>query len=368
MEKTQKRFSRIRSLLGNIEGKVALKTAIAATLSLVLGLAFSHAFDRPNSLVSGLWCVMASIVVIQAYIGGTYQAAWSRFVGVLVGSTMGGAAIILMGSGAMSLGVGIFFTIIICSLFHIKESLRIASLSTAVIVVLAGLQPLTNPWIFSLYRFLDSCLGILIAIFVAHFILPERALENMRRNSMQIVGLLSRCYRASVEFEPVAETYRQSNEALFSEVSELLQKNRNFRDVAAAELFNKEVQRDHWTLFTHQLEIIYDAIIILRSIKKDVLSTIFDDALVKQVDAVIDNTDMALQNLGKQLNEEPYQSFSEKLMTSLKNLNEELLRFRETRTTRKFNFVDVESFFVFFYQIRYIAEAITQAEEFAEKL
>ena len=40
------------------------------------------------------------------------------------------------------------------------------------------------------------------------------------------------------------------------------------------------------------------------------------------------------------------------LRQALKDLNQDLLRFRATRTTRKFNLEDVESFFVFFYRLR----------------
>jgi hypothetical protein len=50
------------------------------------------------------------------------------------------------------------------------------------------------------------------------------------------------------------------------------------------------------------------------------------------------------------------------LEDAIENLNTDLLRFRNTRTTRKFNLEDVESFFVFFYSLRTVAESVKKME------
>src|SRR5262245_3522074 len=84
------RISRwFRKILAATEAKIAIKTGIAASVSLAIGLSYAEVFDRPDIFVSGLWCVMAAIVVMQAHLGGTYRAAWVRFLGVLIGSIAG---------------------------------------------------------------------------------------------------------------------------------------------------------------------------------------------------------------------------------------------------------------------------------------
>src|SRR5262245_31373387 len=106
----------IKCILHNTEAKLAFKMALAASIRLVLGLAFARFFDRPDTLVSGLWSVMASIVVLQAFLGGTYKAAWARFLGVVIGSTAGAILVNALGADAVSLGISVFITIICCAL------------------------------------------------------------------------------------------------------------------------------------------------------------------------------------------------------------------------------------------------------------
>lgn len=361
-------FSAIKTWLWQIEGKAAFKTALAASLSFILGIAFSTAFDRPNMIASGLWSVLASIVVIQAYLGGTYQAAWQRFFGVLIGSLIGAASIVYMGDSALSLGVGVFCTIIVCSLLYLKESLRIASMSTAAIIILSGIRPEVDPWLFSLYRFLDSCLGIIVAIFIAYFVWPERAVENLRRNCARILSLVAKYYRLAVSMDVKESSHQQTEEALYDEILTLLQKNREYRHDAALELFNREEKREQWTLMANQLEQAFDSVAALSRLHKDILSKIFDDSLANTTAELIDQTDLALQNLARTLARELSSVDLHPLENALTRLSQELLRFRETRTTRKFNIEDVESFFVFFYRLRCIGEDIQKMNAYISAL
>jgi hypothetical protein len=52
-------FMRMRE---QIEVKQAIKTALAAVLSLFLCIELDLVIPRPQILISGLWCVVASIV------------------------------------------------------------------------------------------------------------------------------------------------------------------------------------------------------------------------------------------------------------------------------------------------------------------
>lgn len=357
-KKSRTTVTKFKMWLANTEIKIALKTGIAASLSLIVGLAFAKAFQRPDSIVSGLWSVLASIVVMQAYLGGTYRAAWVRFLGVLVGSIAGAIFITYVGHDALSLGLSVFSTILICALLNIKESFRIASLSTAVIVVLAGLKPDVTPWVFSLYRFIDSCIGILVAVFVAHVIWPERAVENLRNNIARILALLSKYYRLAVNFEGENEADLPSAEALHVEIASLLEDNHIYREEAKLELLNKEFKETDLNLVTNQLEEIFGLTASLRSVNKESLAKIFDDSLAKAINDVIDKTDLTFQRLEKEFSLEKPSENAPELENALLTLDKELLRFRDTRTTRKFNLQDVESFYVFFHDLRSIGESV----------
>jgi uncharacterized membrane protein YgaE (UPF0421/DUF939 family) len=166
--------------LGRIDWKMAIRTGIVATLGLVIGTAATHLTNRPDRLASGLWTTLTAVVVLQAYIGGTYAASWNRFLGVLIGSFTGGLLTSYFGSGPLQLGFGVAFTVLLCGVLNLKESYRIASVSFAVVCVLWGFSTGINPWEFSLYRFIDSCVGIALAVIVAHTVFPFQVSQDRK--------------------------------------------------------------------------------------------------------------------------------------------------------------------------------------------
>lgn len=145
-----KKATNFFSTIKNLDYGVAFKIGVTAGLSYYAGQALSLISGRPD-LLNNLWCVLTSIVVIKPNLGGTYEAAIYRFLGILIGSILGGLFSIYLGFTGLALGLGIFFTGVTCLLINIKDSIRIASLSVAVVMVLHNLYPEHNPWVFSFF-------------------------------------------------------------------------------------------------------------------------------------------------------------------------------------------------------------------------
>lgn len=363
-----RRPSPVRAFFQRIEIKLAIKTGLAASLSLLIGLSLSDFLNRPDTMVSGLWCVMTAIVVLQAHIGGTYKAAWQRFLGVLIGVIIGGfftsfiEKAIRIEETIIDLGLSAFFTILICSIINIKESFRIASMSTAVVVILAGLHPEINPWTFSFYRFLDSCIGIMVAITIAHVLWPAKATENLRRNLGKASGLISKYYRLAID-QTSQEASTETADELFAEIEGLLFSSRDILGESQFELPNSPDQADLWTVVLNRLESIFETVVTLRHAHTSTLEKMFDDSLAHQVSDVVDKTDLVFQDTAKIIEMQAPSTHLPALHTALHTLSEEMTRFRGTRTTRKFNLEDVENFFVFFYSLRSIGEDLIKLDE-----
>ena len=185
---------------------ISAKVAIAASASFIVGHFIGVVIQHPSTVISGLWCVMASVVVMQSRLGGTYKAVWSRFLGILIGSVAGGFFIDFFGDGALSILLGVFITVSMCSILNLKDSIRIAGLSTALIIILGGAKPDVNPWSFTFFRFLDSCTGMAVSLSVAYFLWPEKAIENMKQTTIRILGLCSKYYRLATSLEKKSET------------------------------------------------------------------------------------------------------------------------------------------------------------------
>lgn len=355
----------LRNIYDRIEWMFAFKTALAASLSLIAGLQVSYYLHRPDTIVSGLWSVLSSIVVSQSHLGGTYKAALIRFFGVFIGSIMGGALTVYLGSDYLSVGLGVFSTIIFCSIFNIKDSFRIACMSFAVVMLLWGFKQNINPWLFSFYRFIDSCIGIFVTILVAHLIFPEKSTTNLKQNISKILNCLVEYYRLfliSATEKDSSDAFQYSND-LFIETQKLLNENHEYLEGTRLEHFNLPNITDQWTLITNQLETLFESIDSLRDFKLYKISKIFDIELEKQLEKVISLTNLTFEELAQIVDNKITTTHTKELNQSLIDLNHQLVRFRSTRATRQFDLDDIESFFVFFYTLRSIGKELIKLEE-----
>ena len=342
--------------------------AIAASLELYFGRGFGRVIEHPATIVSGLWSVMAAVVVMQSRLGGTYKAVWTRFLGILIGSVAGGVFIGYFGDGALSICIGVFLTVSMCSLLNLKDSIRIAGLSTALIIILGGARPGENPWAFTLFRFMDSCIGMMVSLSVAYFLWPEKALENMRQTTVRVLGSLGKYYRSATPVEKKSETVAKGMAALHVDIADMIEENRTYCTESEMELFDRDNLHEHWKVLVMQLESLFEMITTLGKVNHETMALIIDDGLSKAIGKVVDETDIIIQNMEKELSGSSQQGQPHGLAESLKSLNEELLRFRQTRATRKFSLEDVESFFVYFYSLKTIGEEVLKMEQTVETM
>jgi uncharacterized membrane protein YgaE (UPF0421/DUF939 family) len=269
------------NLSNRLEGKIALKTGITAALSWTAGVGFSNLFSRPDGLVSGLWTVITAVVVLQANLGGTYNAALQRFLGVMIGSILGAGFTWWFGASPLSLGVSIFFTVTLCALSGLKESIRIACLSVCVIMVLWGMRPEISPWSFALFRFLDSCLGILIAVTIAHTLWPAKATTLIQQDLAKTLTGLSKLYRLGASLN--GDTHLTSSTHLIDDLHVLLRGSRDILEESKLEVLTHYSSLDDWKLLIGLQEELCEWISTLREIDKRNLTVIIDDDLAENL-------------------------------------------------------------------------------------
>jgi uncharacterized membrane protein YgaE (UPF0421/DUF939 family) len=340
-----------------IEVKQAIKTALAAVLSLFLCIELDLVIPRPQILISGLWCVVASIVVLQTYVGGTYKAMANRFLGVLIGSITGALFVYLLGGSALVLGLAIFTTVALCSLLNLKEGYRIAGLSVAVIIIPWMQHPELSPWLFALFRFFDTCLGILVAMLVAHTIWPSEASLKLRMNIAQILDLMHQFARSIfILSSDHLDKKNKAEAALSEEIERLLIQTRLILDESKLEKIMNPFPLGIWIEIIHRLEEIFQDLYAIKNTFKEDLEDIFDQELRQEVDQTIEKIDASFKTLIAQITDWHFHPEMENLNTVYENLNSQLIRFRTTKTTRKYSFEFVERYFVFFYSLKSILQ------------
>lgn len=354
----------LKELLNRIEGKFAIKTGVAATAGWTIGVWFSTLLEHPGSIVSGLWCAVSAIFVVQSYIGGSYQAALNRLLGVCIGCVLGSLGTIFFGSNPLSLGLSVTITVILCTFMNITGSVRIASMSASVVMILGALQPQTPSSTFAFFRVIDSALGIITGLVVSHLLWPVQAARSLRLNIAELIFVLHQLFALVTKTE---EWDKHLKEELFKRataIREALQKDMQFLDEAKLELLMWPERLEHWAILHSHLE---DLFKIILTFKKTYKSTkqISDAPLFEQISRVLVVVDHHLKQLSHQLTLRQPVGPQTELQKALSDLHEALAHFRSTHTTKGYNLQDVENFFVFFYNLEAIGK---EMEKIAQRI
>lgn len=354
------------SLSTYLDLKTAVKMGIAATVSLYVGLQLSDWIVRPDAIIGGLWCVVTTIVALQTNIGGTYQAVWNRFLGVCVGSITGALFAFLFGAEEFFLGVAIACTVMICSVFNLKDSYRIACLSVAVIIVPWGLHPEISPWVFAFFRFLDTCAGLGLAIFIALSVWPSQALDKLELNMVTHLSVLKHLYRSILESDSHDSAHARSIQSLILEIDQLFKQNQAMLEESKLELWGENERWHAWANLVASLENMLDSILALRPVFGKEVEELIDLGLKQQLGDFMECIDDLFNQLITKLSHLPTPIHLQALQLSMLQLDEQLIRFRNTHTTREYSFNVVESYFVFIYNLKSLAKELMHFSQILE--
>lgn len=345
-----------------IELPLALRAGVAASFALIVELLFGAYFPRPDRLISGLWCVVTAIIVSQSNLGSTLKAAKNRFLGVFIGCILGGLFTTYFGANILSVGISISLTVIICSIMNLQDSLRIASLSVAVVMLLWGIQQSLSPWTFAFYRFIDSCLGIIVAITVSHLIFPSAAFTEMRHCAANALMLMNELYHSIIRLEFQDSKLRDAVDAKSADIKEALNDAKQRFEESKLEMLTDSSNIDQWSLLINHLERTYELILGLEAVFNTSTKEMMSSSLEERLKDLTLQTEKTMVLLATEVESEQAISATDSLAKELSLLNDELLRYRTTRTTRQFELPDVQNFFVLFYSLRAIAEELQKID------
>ncbi len=362
----------IKKFFKRLDLRIATKTAIAAGCSYAIANTYSAFFSRPDVLTSGLWCVVASIVVMQANIGSTYKAGAMRFVGSIIGSIIGALATYHLGASPVTLGLTVAITIVVCAILQLQEAYRIAALSGAVVMLSWAVHPeLVTPWEIGFFRSLDASVGIIIAIIVSHIILPEQIWVNIQNQFIQTVQVTKTYFHQAAELpklptvssETVIEERKQSKE--LENLLDLLIKLRAEVDDAKIDFFSFNFNNNgsDWQLIIRDLDILAETIAIVEEIPKETINNMLDESLKWHVEKFIDECQKTFDDLQSICMKTNLPAMEEKIPENEHFLAVELERFRKTHVTRDFALADVENFYSYFFHLRYIAKLLRKLKQ-----
>lgn len=146
----------------------AAKTAIAAGLCWWLAKSFG--------LQDGYWGAISAIIVLQSNFGATISASRDRFLGTIIGAIFG-FSFTLFGALPWNYVLAVLSAVIVCGLLGLRSSSRLAGVTISIVMLV---QTTGSHRTVALTRVAEVMLGILVAIVVTTFVLPDRARLRLR--------------------------------------------------------------------------------------------------------------------------------------------------------------------------------------------
>ena len=147
--------------------RLAIQVALVSLSSYLLGFSFTSLFHGASAGTGALWSVISGILVLQTQWRGTWSSACIRVLGTLVGSIVSAVYLSLLPFSPLGMAGSILVTVLICHAARIPDHARLASLTVAVIMVLASLNSSLSPLLSAVLRFCESCVGTAMALIVA---------------------------------------------------------------------------------------------------------------------------------------------------------------------------------------------------------
>ncbi|WP_032120889.1 FUSC family protein [Clostridium amazonitimonense] len=149
-------------------GMRTIKTALAVSICILLSRIFT--------INNALYACIAAIITMGNTVTNSYKSGINRIKGTLVGAIVGLIMSLVAPENIILVGIGIVIIISICNYFRLDKSVAISCTVFCVITIsLNGRSPLQ----YSIYRTLDTILGIVVSLIINYTIAPPKIHENV---------------------------------------------------------------------------------------------------------------------------------------------------------------------------------------------
>jgi uncharacterized membrane protein YgaE (UPF0421/DUF939 family) len=149
--------------------RLAIKTALAGCLAMY----FASLLRMPQPY----WAAISAMIVMQINLGAAVKQSWIRLAATAVGAGVSIPFMAVPGQKLLVFGVAVFVTVVLCTILHLEDGIRLAAVTIAIIMLVPNTG---RPWVPALNRFLEVSFGIFIALLVAEIVLPSTAMESLR--------------------------------------------------------------------------------------------------------------------------------------------------------------------------------------------
>jgi uncharacterized membrane protein YgaE (UPF0421/DUF939 family) len=136
--------------------QLALRASVAAGVAVALA--------QLLGLQHPLYAFLAAVIVTDLAPSQSRKLALHRVVATAVGATCGAVLTPILPAGPIAIGVGILIAMLACQLVQIRDAAKVAGFICGILV----LENSAEPWVSGFYRFLETTLGVIVALAVSY--------------------------------------------------------------------------------------------------------------------------------------------------------------------------------------------------------
>jgi uncharacterized membrane protein YccC len=338
--------------------KQGIKTGLAGAITYAIYAGFH--------LPQGYWAVFAALVVTQANLGASWQAAMYRTIGSTCGALAAAVLMPWLGTGQVSAGFAIF---LLASFFGyltaLHPSFSAAGFTAALILVFSGQG---EPWHFAWMRVLYTILGAIVAFAVGALIWPVRAREGLRQKIAHILDGAGALYSAVT----AAALHGIDNEP---QVRELDRKLHDLRrgitqqmDEARSELAFSRFNQSGYQAVVDQADQVRRRLTSMAEDSSLYVHAQLPPDLVPSLPTLAEKTTQSFAALAEAIRSPRSPLSGPRLDVALQALDQDLAKLRALRTTAPLTLDQMLPFWALVFNLREVAQDLNQLQSTLPKL
>ena len=135
--------------------QLSLRSAVAAGAALTIAGLCGLEFP--------IYAMIAAVIVTDLSPAQSRILGLQRLIGTVIGGVLGAAMSALLPHAAWSIAAGIFVAMLVCYPARIPAGAKLAGYTCGIVMLSFS----ADPWSYAVYRFVETVLGIVIAILVS---------------------------------------------------------------------------------------------------------------------------------------------------------------------------------------------------------
>lgn len=332
--------------------KQGIKTGLAGVIA--------YAIYAKFHLREGYWAVFSALVVTQANLGASWQAALYRSIGTTFGAVSAALLAAVIGIGPIRTGVLLF---VLASFFAYLSTrhagFNVAGFTVALVLFFSHQQ---QPWELAWYRVLYTVMGAVIAFGVGVLVWPVHAREGLKSKIAQLLqdcGRLTTVVTQSVlkgelqveEMEDLGETVLQHRRAITRSLAE-----------ARTEPARSRFDHDAYVSFVEEIDHIRQRLMAMSGDSELYVEARIQSALVPHLADLCEQISEGLVALALAIQRPHKQSDLSHLDRTVLDVEQDLIALRRVRATAPLTLDRMLPFWSFVFNLKEMASGVMDLE------